>query len=102
MGINSRKIVRKYFEQEVDSRITPQSPINPNYIKRLKKTSSWRDSILIAAMVCASLVLVSIPEVYESALRKAYIPNSRIEAFKDEFPRVIYDASVQYKERKGV
>jgi len=97
-----RKNVKQYFESEVASRITPQYPMKPNQIKITDNTSLRRDSILIAVMVCASLVLVSIPEVYESALRKAYIPNSRIEAFKDEFPRVIYDASVQYKERKGV
>jgi len=101
MRLKIKKIVRLHFEAEVASKKTAPFPDYLTRERQLHHTSKG-DSLFIAAMLFASLILLSTPAVYESSLRNTYIPMSKIEAFKEEFPRAIFEASVEYKERKGV
>jgi hypothetical protein len=101
MRINTRRVVKAYYTQEVSNK---EIPYLPEALSKpcLEKKKSGKDSLFLAAMLFASLTVISLPPVYESQLRKTYIPRGTIEAFKKEFPRVLFDASVQYKESKGV
>lgn len=97
-------IVKTYFENEVAQKQTPPiAELTYPKVSKLaekKKMFSWGD-ILIAACVLGSCLLISNPSIYNNSLRKAYIPISKIEAFKEEVPRVIFNAFKSYKEIKS-
>lgn len=97
-------IVKNYYESEVTSRKAPPFPgyEKPEYQIREKyrKKRLW-DNIFLAACVLGSLLLTISPITRNSPIEKLYIPMSRYKAFKDEIPRVIFDASIYFK-KKGV
>ncbi len=100
MNPSIRKAVKNYYGNEVFSMSIPPLPVGLTGTNRKAKTG--RDSLLLAAILFSSLIGISIPQIYESPIRKIYIPISTIEAFKEDVPRVFFEASLKYKEWKGV
>ena len=100
MNPSIRKAVKNYYGSEVLSMSVPPLPEGVTGSNTTAK--SGRDALLLAAILFSSLVTISIPPIYESPIRRAYIPISTIEAFKEDFPRVFFEASLKYKELKGV
>ena len=91
-------LMKNYFSHEVGNKQTPSMPaFTP--VKKLK--IKW-ENIFMAACITGCFTLLLLPSTYDSAIRKTYVPMSKYEAFKEEFPRVIFDASLYYKEKKGV
>ena len=98
MKDNVNKLVSNYFENEVLQKQTPQFPIN---LKKKKTKIKW-DMVFMAACIAGSLILILLPSTYNNSIRKSYVPMSKYEAFKEEVPRVIFDASLYFKNKKGV
>lgn len=91
--------MKEYYEKEISLRETP--PMPQLFTKRRKQKSvilKW-DSIFLAACILGSFILILLPSSYDNAIRKSYIPISKYEAFKEEFHRIIFDASLYFQDR---
>jgi len=95
MKDNVDKLIGHYFENEVSQKKTP--PIPSRQMKREKRIK-W-DTVFMAACITGSLLLILLPSTYDNAIRKSYVPMSKFEAFKEEIPRVIFDASLYFKKK---
>lgn len=101
MKRNTSNIIKSYFEEEVSFMKVP--PLPTGLVRKNEKNHvSKGDSLILAAIFFVSLLIISLPGVYESQIRKVYIPIGKIDAFKEELPRLLFEASIEYKERKGV
>lgn len=95
MNDDMDKILKKYFEKEVNEAHTPSMP----FIKKINNKKTRWDNLLMAACVLGCFILIMSPATYNNAIRKSYVPISKYEAFKERFPRVIFEASLYFKEK---
>lgn len=94
------KELKYYFEEDVSSRFVPEFQI-PEKQTPIRKKIRW-ENVFLAACTLGSLLLISRPGIYDNALRRSYIPMSKYETFKEEFPRVIFKGSLYFKQKQGV
>jgi len=95
MKDNMDKNIKNYFKKEISKKKTPPFP---DITIEKKKKFKW-DYLFLAACIFSSLFLIFDPSSYNSQIRKSYIPKSKYEAFKNEIPRVIFEASLYFKNK---
>ncbi len=95
MKNNLNNKIKRYFENEIARK---EAPPFPDFKIRKEKKIKW-DYLFLAACIFSSLFLIVIPSSYNSQIRKSYIPKTKYEAFKNEVPRVIFEASLYFKKK---
>ncbi|MBB6480216.1 hypothetical protein [Spirochaeta isovalerica] len=93
------KEFRAFFEDEVASRKTPPLAMPASSPFKRKKIG---ENIFLAACIIGSLILIAQPAIYDNRLRRSNISMSRYEAFKEDFPRIIFEGSLYFQEKQGV
>jgi hypothetical protein len=89
-------LLKNYFENEVSHKMTPPMPSIGRVEKNKKR--KW-ENLLMTACIAGCCTFLVLPSTYDNAIRKTYVPMSKYEAFKDEIPRIIFDASLYFKDR---
>ena len=88
-------LLKNYFASQVFQKKTPPMPI---LHKTTKKKLRW-DSLFMAACVLGCFIVIALPSTYDNAIRKSHIPMNQYEAFKEDIPRVIFEASIYFQEK---
>ena len=102
------KLLTGFYDAEVFSRVIPPLPGNiesspAGSCEGIKHSNIHSfDRLLLTAIIAASLILISIPGVYDNPLRRSVIHINQIEAIKERIPELFYETSMQYKFSKGV
>ena len=88
--------LKDFYIKEVSSMSIPPVPAD-------KKSNHFKkDNFLLAVCIAAAFLLIVQPGLSVNILRKTTISTGTCEMLKDNFSRVIFDASHQYKSNKGV
>ncbi len=101
-------LLKGYFDTLVESRTAPPCPENydvpaPGSESPVSHGHTGKaDRVIHAALIAASILLVSLPAVNNSPIRKSCVHINQIEAFKTRVPELFYEASQEYKTSKGV
>lgn len=96
MKKNIEGVMKDYFEAEVSSRTVPDLP-EAGKVRRIRK-----DNFFLTICAAAGLILLFQPGLNANVLRRSVISQRTYEMLKDDFSRVIFDASQEYKNNKGV
>ena len=83
--------IKEYFKDDVATRACPPFP-------QVHRSFKW-ETLCLAACAAFCVLTISMPALYDNPLRRAYIPMSRYEAVKEAIPRVIFDASIYFKDK---
>lgn len=95
MKRNLNGVLKSFYIKEVSSVSVPPMPYG-------RKESSKKDNVFIAACIAAALILIFQPGLNSNVLRRTTVSAVTYEMLKDDFSRMIYNASLEYKNIKGV
>jgi len=95
----NRKIeeqLKQFYKTEAAAKEIPPMPV----LKKEKRNRG--ENLLLASCILGCLLCLSRPAVYDNALRQLSVSTGTIETLREDFSRVIFEASREYKESKGV
>lgn len=88
--------VKEYYKKEL---LHLKTPMAPKYKKSNKKNRV--NNILLAALSIAAVVIISVPQSYNSKVRNLEMSKKGLEDITYIFNRVVMETSLNLKNKRG-